>query len=136
MTRYALDTTTFSLLMRRHPAAVATLRTLAPDDRVAICAVVRGEIAYGLARLPSGRRKTALAARAHDLFLVIPCDEVSAAVADVYGELKRAAERKGMPLGENDLWIAAQARASESTLVTSDRDFGRLPDLTTEDWSS
>lgn len=136
MTRYALDTTTFSLLMRRHPAAVAKLRMLAPDDRVAVSAVVRGEIKYGLARLPSGRRKAALAARADDLFVAIPCDEITAGVADVYGELKRAAERKGMPLGENDLWIAAQARASASTLVTSDADFGRLPDLTTQDWSS
>ena len=34
---------------------------------------------------------------------------------------------KGKPIGENDSWIAATAITTEATLVTKNRDFGKLP---------
>jgi predicted nucleic acid-binding protein len=53
---FLLDTNAFSDLMREHPQLDARLSALTPTDRVIICAVVRGEILYGIERLPPGKR--------------------------------------------------------------------------------
>ena len=54
---FLLDSNAFSDLMRKHPRVEAQLSARRPDDRVVICPTVRGEILYGLARLPEGRRR-------------------------------------------------------------------------------
>ena len=41
----------------------------------------------------------------------------------------------GTPLDENDLWIAATARALEAVVVTTDSDFQRVSGLQTADWT-
>ena len=44
-------------------------------------------------------------------------------------------ERRGSPIGQNDLLIAAHARALGATLVTKNvGEFSRIPDLKVEDW--
>lgn len=45
-----------------------------------------------------------------------------------YAVLDSTCEAAGTPLGKNDLWIAATAIALGATLLTTDRDFDRLPD--------
>ena len=40
-----------------------------------------------------------------------------------------------MPIGQNDLWIAAQARSAEAVLVTGNEDeFRRVEGLVVENW--
>jgi tRNA(fMet)-specific endonuclease VapC len=133
---YLLDTTTFSYLMRDDPNVRARIGALSATDRLAISATVRGEILYGIERLPAGRRRQALEAKAQQLFGALPCEAVEAAVADGYARLKRTAEQAGTSLDENDLWIAATAHALGAVLVTADSDFSRLPVLTMEDWTA
>jgi tRNA(fMet)-specific endonuclease VapC len=44
-------------------------------------------------------------------------------------------EGRGKTIGNNDLWIAAHARATELVLVTHHtREFARVPGLKVEDW--
>lgn len=136
MAHYLLDTNAFSALMRGDPRVKKRLAGLDPNDRVALCTVVKGEVLYGLERLADGKRRRALEHRAACLFAAILCDPVPEDVAKFYARLKRAAERAGTPLDENDLWIAATAQAAGSVLVTSDRDFNKLPDLHIEDWAA
>jgi len=133
---YLLDTTTFSHLMRDDTNVRARVRALAAVDRLAISSTVRGEILYGIERLPQGQRRQALEAKAQQLFGAVACEAVEPAVADQYARLKRAAERAGTALDENDLWIAATAQALGAVLVTADSDFSRLPVLTLDDWTS
>lgn len=135
MALYLLDTTTFSFLMQENPRVRAQLTKLSPDDRLIICAIVRGEVRYGLERLPRGRRRRDLEAKANNLFAALPCEPVPETAADAYARIKRETERKGMPLDENDLWIAATARALGAVLVTSDSDFQRIRGLSVEDWT-
>lgn len=129
-TIYLLDTSTFSDLMREDPrvAAELALARLA-DARVCICSIVRGEIAYGLERLPQSRRRQTLAAKANHLFAALPCESIPERAADHYARIKRHAQRKGRFLDENDLWIAATALALNATLVTSDSDHQRVSGL-------
>jgi tRNA(fMet)-specific endonuclease VapC len=52
----------------------------------------------------------------------------------VYGGVRARIEREGRLMGANDLLIAAHAISVGFTLVTDDRDFDRIPDLSVENW--
>ncbi len=55
--------------------------------------------------------------------------------AEVYGTIRAELERKRQMIGNNDLWIAAHAKAAGLTLVTSDeREFRRVRGLKVENW--
>ena len=132
---FLLDTSAFSDLMRAHPAMDSHLAALQPGDRTIICTIVRGEIAYGLARLPEGKRRAALAAKAAALLAAVPCEAIPPAAGEHYAAMKLARERRGLALDENDLWIAATALAPWATLVTRDTDFRQVDGLPVENWT-
>lgn len=69
---FLLDTNAFSDLMREHPQMDTYLAGIPPTDRVVICSVVRGEIRYGIERLPQGKRRQELEIKATNLFAVLP----------------------------------------------------------------
>lgn len=131
---YLLDTTAFSDLLREHPKMTARLERLAPESTVMICAIVRGEIVYGIERLPDGRRRRSLDRKAGLLFSIIPTVSVPSEAGDVYGRLKHQRQRLGLSLDENDLWIAATTLALGGTLVTRDTDFRKVDGLSVENW--
>jgi predicted nucleic acid-binding protein len=114
---FLLDTNAFSDLMREHPKMNARLANISPTERVVICSMVRGEIRYGIERLPQGKRRQALEVKAAKLFAVIPCEPVTAAVGDHYATTKLSRQQKGLALDENDLWIAATALALGAVLA-------------------
>lgn len=132
---YLLDTTAFSGLMRRDARIRARVASLAPADRAVISTITRGEILYGLERLPEGKRRSDLEAEAAYLFAQVVCVPVLEGAADRYARIKRDAERAGAPLDENDLWIAATALTMDAELVTTDSDFRRVGNLQVRDWT-
>jgi len=133
--RFLLDTTAFSDLMREHPKMDARLAGISEEHRVVICPIVRGEIQYGIERLPQGKRRRELAAKSDKLFARIPSESVTEEAAQYYARTKVARERRGLALDENDLWIAATALALEAVLVSRDGDFGGVDGLEVEDWT-
>ena len=108
---------------------VAWLSSISPSNRVVVCAITQGEILFGLERLASGRRRTELEGKAMKLFAVLPCEPVPAAAAERHAEVKTSQQRRGLPLDENDLWIAATALALGATLVSRDSDFQAIETL-------
>jgi len=135
MAAYLLDTTTFSLMVKRQSGVRSQVASLAATDRMAICTVVRGEVLYGLERMPHGKRRRDLAEKVTELFAALPCEPIPEAAADEYAVIKRETERKGTRLDENDLWIAATALSLGAALVTTDSDFRRVRRLRVEDWA-
>src|SRR5438067_13573792 len=103
--------------MRDNPAVSARLAALPRTDRTVVCSIVRGEILFGIHRLPRGRRRRALEARAAFLFSGFPCEPISGAAGDQYAVLKLTQERQGLALDVNDLWIAATALTLDAVLV-------------------
>jgi tRNA(fMet)-specific endonuclease VapC len=96
---------------------------------------VLAEIAYGLERLPSSKRRAALQSRfellAAELSRAAWTDEVSAA----FGRIKAALERRGQRIEDFDAAIAAHAVATGATLVTANLgQLTRVPGLRVEDW--
>ena len=132
---FLLDTTAVSDLMREHPRVMQHLAETTVPDRVVTCSVVRGEILFGIERLPQGNRRTRLADKALRLFAAVPCEAVPAEAGDHYARIKIASRRKGLVLDENDLWIAATVLSLAATLVSRDSDFGRADGLNVVDWT-
>ena len=105
------------------------LSSVGPDDNVSLCVITRGEVLFGIERLAVGRRRTELEDKANRLFAVIPCEATPVAAGDRYASLKREQQRRGLPLDENDLWIAATALALGTPLVSGDSDFQSIEEL-------
>ena len=115
--------------MRADTRMASWLSSIGADDRVAICAIARGEILFGLERLAPGRRRTELEGKAGKLFAVLPCEPIPPAAGDRYANVKVSQQRRGLPLDENDLWIAATALVMNATLVSRDCDFQAIEGL-------
>ncbi|MCG9131060.1 type II toxin-antitoxin system VapC family toxin [Candidatus Poribacteria bacterium] len=114
------------------------LNSLTESDYTFTCSIVKGEILFGIARLPAGKRKQDLQQTADELFEIVPCEPISESVSDIYAEIKVAAQEQGTSLGECDLWVAATALTLDAILVTSDSDYQRIVGLGLhlEDWTS
>ncbi len=108
------------------------------NDYVFTCTIVRGEILFGIQKLPIGHRRQVLENQAINLFEGLPCLAVPKEAADYYAMLKSHAEQQGTPLSDNDLWIAATAIALNAILVTADSDYQRIIEfgLKLEDWTN
>ena len=136
---YLLDSSTCSLLMAHTPNVIAHLDSLSDvNDYVFTCTIVRGEILYGIQRLPIGHRRQVLENQAINLFEELPCLALPKETADYYATLKSHTEQQGTPMSENDLWIAATAMTFDTILVTADSDFQRISGLglQVEDWTN
>ena len=126
---YLLDTNAISALMRADFRMASWLSSIGADDRVVICTITRGEILFGLERLAAGRRRSELEAKALSLFAVLPCEAIPSTAGDRYASVKASQQRRGLPLDENDLWIAATTLAIDATLVSRDSDFHAVEGL-------
>jgi predicted nucleic acid-binding protein len=124
---YLLDTNAISDLMRSAPRTESWMARLDPNDRVVTCTVVRGEILFGIIRLPPGRRRSELEETGHQFLTAVRCEAIPEQAADFYATLKLARQQRGFTLDENDLWVAATALALGASLVSRDSDF-RLVD--------
>jgi len=126
---YLLDTNAISHLMRADPRIEGWMAGLHPQDRVVTCVIVRGEILFGISRLPEGRRKTELEQAGRQFLAAFPCEPVLERAGDFYAAIKLARHRHGLTLDENELWVAATAQALDAALVTRDRDFSGIDGL-------
>ncbi len=137
MNKYLLETSTWSLLIRDIPKVKERLNSLAESDYLFTCPIVKGEILFGIVRLPAGKRRRDLEQKANELSAQIPCDPIPENVGDAYAHIKVAAQQQGTSLDECDLWIAATALSLDAILVTSDSDYQRIAGLglRLEDWA-
>ena len=126
---YLLDTSAISVLMREDERMASWLSSIGVDDRFVMCTMVRGEILFGLERLAPGRRRAELEEKAAKLFAVLPCGPIPPVAGDRYAKVKISQQRRGLPLDENDLWIAATTLAMGATLVSRDSDFQAVEGL-------
>ena len=138
MNNYLLDTSTCSLLMQDNPRVKGRLDSLTESDYYFTCTIVKGEILFGIGRLPAGRKRQDLEQKANELFTEVQCDPIPANAANTYALIKVAALQQGTSLGECDLWIAATALSLDAILVTSDSDYERIVELglRLEDWKN
>lgn len=129
--RFLLDTNIVSDLVRNPRGPVA--RRIAEIGEAQICTsiIVAAELRYGAAKRASSRLSGQLEAvlNAIDVLAFEPPADV------IYGELRLRLEKKGRPIGANDMLIAAHALALGYAVVTdNEREFSRIDDLALENW--
>ena len=129
--RFLLDTNIVSHVARLPQGAVANRIAEVGESRVCTSIVVAAELRYGAERKRSdrlSRRIEAVLSALEVLALEEPADRR-------YTELRTYLERRGTPIGPNDMLIAAQALAADLTVVTANVDeFQRVPALVVENW--
>jgi tRNA(fMet)-specific endonuclease VapC len=128
---YLLDTNILSDLVRNPNGRVRDEIVRSGAQSVVTSIVVAAELRYGAAKRNSPRltaQVETILGSMNILPLEPPADEI-------YGFIRADLERRGVSIGQYDLLIAAQALASNLTLVTdNEREFSRVAGLGVENW--
>ena len=138
---FLLDTDVVSELLRTSPNAVVESWIDGHwETDLYFSAIGEAELRYGVAILPAGRRKTALAS-AIDAILqedfvdrVLPFDS---SAAREYADMAAACRSVGHPAPQADCQIAAIARSRDMLVATRNtRDFGHLDVEVINPWTT
>ena len=71
----------------------------------------------------------------NELAGLLPIMALPLQAGEFYGAIRAALEAKGETIGNNDLWIAAHAKAAGLILVTNnEREFRRIQGLKIQNW--
>ena len=131
-TRYLLDTNICIYIAKGQPAAVRHRLEALSIQQLAMSTITVGELRFGAEKSQS--RERALATIAQLVQMIQPC-ALPMAAAEHYGHVRATLQQQGLPIDNNDLWLAAHALAEGWTLVTNNtREFSRVPGLRVENW--
>ena len=129
---YLLDTDTCSYAIRNASTTLDARLATAPPDALAISAVTRAELMFGLEKRGNPRELTRLVHGFLDRVAVMPWD---AQAADHFAKLRALLERGGTPIGIFDTMIAGHTLALKATLVTNNqKHFQKVKALKFENW--
>jgi tRNA(fMet)-specific endonuclease VapC len=128
-----LDTDICIYISKRRPPEVKQRFERLKPGQVVMSVITYGELYYGATK--SNHKAKALAeldATIRD----IPVEDLTSVVSQAYGTIRAALERQGRVIGNNDLWIAAHAKALNITLATNnERESLRVTGLSVENWA-
>ena len=131
-TRFLLDTNICIYIAKYNPPGVRERFQQHPANQLAMSVITLGELRFGAEKSHS---KTRALAVIDELASLITIAELSEDVATHYGDIRAQLQKSGQPIGNNDLWIAAHARAQDWTLVTNnEKEFDRVDGLRVENW--
>ena len=129
--RYLLDTNIISEIVANPQGRVAERLAAVGEQNVMTSIVVSAEIEFGVLKRGSAELATQVAQVMRRIYvapLAPPADRD-------YSALRLDLEKRGRPIGPNDLLIAAHALALGATLVTDNvREFSRVRGLKIENW--
>ncbi len=124
---YLLDTNMVSYIVKgRSFAASDRLVALSQDDVAAVSSITVAEIRYGLAKKPEA---TALKSLMDSFLASIQVLPWGAAEADAYGTVRAKLEKQNISPGNMDMMIVAHAIVAGATLVTNDKAFSQVDQL-------
>ena len=131
-TRYLLDINICIYIQRHKPGEVlARFQKLKAGD-AAISVITWGELLYGAEKSRQRKKVLQLLEEFKTFVPVLPLPENA---GKAYGAIRASLESRGEPIGNNDLWIAAHAKAAALTIVTNnEREFQRVPGLKVQNW--
>lgn len=131
MRRFLLDTNAISDLMNDPLGRVATEVRRVGSEAIVTSIVVVAELRFGAAK----RGSQSLSRRIEEALRRMTVLPFEAPGDAIYARIRADLERRGTPIGANDLLIAATALAADATLVTHNtREFARVDGLRVQDW--
>jgi len=90
---------------------------------IAIPVTVVGELVFGACKSARRQENLEIFNGFISQYLVLPIDK---SVAAIYGEIKMSLSSKGINLPENDIWIAATAKANNRRVISFDTHFSHI----------
>jgi tRNA(fMet)-specific endonuclease VapC len=131
---FLLDTNICIYIQRQKPQNILTrFQKLEPGD-AAISVITWGELLYGAEKSKQRKKALELLAEFKTFVPVMPIPETA---GSTYGVIRATLESQGRSIGNNDLWIAAHAKAADLTVVTNnEREFRRIAGLKVQNWIS
>ena len=131
---YLLDSNIVIYIRQKRPEDLLRRFQKLREGEAAISVVTLGELIYGAQN--SARRASALD-RLQELVMLIPALPLPEGAGKSYGEIRAELQSNGQMIGNNDLWIAAHAVASDLILVTNNEsEFRRVQGLKIQNWAS
>lgn len=129
---YLLDTCTVSDFVKGQPKVLERVKAT-PPNLIAVSALTRMEVDYGLALNVERARKLApLLDAFFSAIVTLPFDAADARAA---AAIRAALKTQGQPIGAYDVLIAGTALARGLVVVTSNvGEFKRVGGLQLEDW--
>jgi tRNA(fMet)-specific endonuclease VapC len=132
-THYLLDANIVIYIRQKQPERVLHRFDHLSPGEAAISVIAYGELIYGA--MKSSRRQAGLE-QLRELSNVLPALPLPDKAAETYGVIRADLESRGEMIGNNDLWIAAHALASDLTLITNnEKEFRRVRGLKVQNWA-
>jgi tRNA(fMet)-specific endonuclease VapC len=132
MLRYLLDTNICIYVIKRRPAQMLE-RFNRHSGHKAISAITLSELLHGVEKSAAPDRNLAVVENFCGRLEVLP---YGGKACLHYGQIRAGLERQGLPIGVNDLHIAAHARSEGLTLVSNNlREFQRVDGLLLDNWA-
>lgn len=132
MLRYLLDTNIVIYVIKRRPLSALRLFN-EHASQMAISAVTLAELYHGAEKSSAPARTLATVEDFCSRLEVLPYGPKAALH---YGSIRAALEKRGTPIGVNDLHIAAHARSEGLALVSNNtREFERVEALQLVNWA-
>lgn len=131
MLKYMLDTNiVIYVIKRRPPEVLDTFNRHA--DQMAISSITLAELLHGVEKSAAVERNLR---QVEDFVSRLEVLDYTAKAAAHYGDIRADLERKGTPIGVNDLHIAGHARSEGLVLVTNNLgEFERVEGLLLVNW--
>ena len=132
MLRYLLDTNIVIYVIKRRPIAALQLFN-EQAGHMAISSITLAELLHGVEKSNAPVRSLAAVEDFCSRLELLPYGPKA---AQHYGSIRAALEKRGQPIGVNDLHIAAHARSEGLTLVSNNlREFERVEALQLAYWA-
>ena len=132
MLRYLLDTNIVIYVIKRRPLSALQLFN-EQAGHMAISAITLAEMLHGAEKSSAPARSLAVV---EDFCTRLEVLAYGPKAAQHYGSIRSALEKRGQPIGVNDLHIAAHARSEGLTLVSNNlREFERVEALQLASWA-
>jgi tRNA(fMet)-specific endonuclease VapC len=133
-TRYLLDTNICIYIMKHNPPVVREKFAQHPASSLAMSVITLGELRFGVEKSLARERSTTNLTRLQAAIEVHPLPPEA---GDHYGQIRARLQAQGQTIGNNDLWLAAHARAQGWVLVSNnEREFVRVDGLQVENWAA
>lgn len=131
MLKYILDTNiAIYVIKRRPPEVLATFNRYA--GQLCISSITLAELMHGVEKSTKPDHNLR---QVEDFVSRLSVLEYGNKAAAHYGDIRSTLERKGTPIGVNDLHIAGHARSEGLVLVTNNlKEFERVEGLRLENW--
>ncbi|MGJ0516754.1 MAG: type II toxin-antitoxin system VapC family toxin [Methylomicrobium sp.] len=130
--RYLLDTNIVSELIKNPRGPMASAMLTAGNDKYCCTSIIVAcELRYGAAK----KQSPSLTFNVEQVLSSLPVLPLDDNVDRIYADIRIDLERRELPIGHNDLLIAAHAVSLGLTVVTAnEREFSRVEQLNVENW--